>query len=141
MTPLATLVAGSAASLLFSADTIALAGSTAPIAPTLVTLICDGASPSLCGMLRDALRARLPADVILSHTEVESDAGAQHCTVRFVPERQREDLLAGHLSWQHGNDAPIAGPTLEISVADSILRDDLLRRYVDELISHSALPF
>ena len=133
MTPFATLVAGSAASLLLdpygpmSSDAISSA-------PQHIRLLCeDDLGGALCKALERAVQLAAGSDT--------ADArDADLTTITFVPEIRTPTRLSGHLVWETGDGRSGMGPTLELSVVDTAMTDQMLGAFAVELLRHSNIP-
>ena len=133
MTPFATLVVGSAASLLLDPH-----GPTSPdvvsSVPSQVRLLCeDDLGGALCSALERAVQLAARSD---SHDA----AVGELTTISFVSEIRTPTRLSGHLVWETGDGRSGTGPTLELSVVDMAMTDRMLGAFAVELLRHSNIP-
>lgn len=133
MTHIGKLVAVAAASICLTAPAIA-ASETRPI-----HVACDNqALLPVCSALAQALRDLQPRDVAVINAPVARHVAA--LTLHYTASRNHADAVAGHLVWMDRNGHAGQGPTVELSVTDASVSEDLLAVYAEQLIRLSALP-
>ncbi|GFE52481.1 hypothetical protein So717_42340 [Roseobacter cerasinus] len=135
------LALGSALTLLLSAHTPALAGGAAQSQKAPVYVMCGSdQDPALCKALAEALTQTSAGREVKIWVKDTPVTGSYHMTIRFVQNVQTDDSLSGHLLWQTAGGAPETGPTLEVSVMDAVLTEQILKGFAQHLLQSSDIP-
>lgn len=113
----------------------ALAGNDAPI-----RILCEDARlAAMCDEFAHALldaQDQHPVDV----TSDAHSTGDAHLVLRFEMARFTENVLSGHLVWRDRTGRSGAGATVDLTVMDAMIDDEMLRDYARQLLNLTDLP-
>lgn len=128
------LIAGTALAMALTAETAAASGG-------VIAVGCDGVDPAtqikICEFLEASIGEMRPSAIIVSAPESTAKTSLD---LQFTLLRKGADFAIGQLSWSTADGRSSTGPTIEIAVMDSSLRDSSLKQFVTALIQSVDIP-
>lgn len=138
--PFSMLTLGSAITLLLSAGTPALAGTSVQARPPIYLLCAGEEDMPICNAFAEALTQAAKGRDVRVWSEDTPVPAPYHMTIRFVQNAGRDDSLSGQLLWQTADGPAETGPTMEISVMDAALTEQMLTDFAKRLTHSSNIP-
>ncbi len=141
MTSIATHIGGSLAIIFLAGTSPALSGSNDALMTSSITLMCKGgANTPICKALSAALSETLKGEVSQIVDVAAPERPTTYMTVTFVEKLHTPEALSGHLAWETTSGMSGVGPTLELSVMDTMRTQQIVNSYAQQLVELSSIP-